>query len=91
MRLLLKTCLIAESLLRQTEGAEKTVQAKTQVNEPYTTDTKIVEVLSENPLFIRDSEFRNYLLDGLIERKGFYDKLQVCCGYIACRRNEKQH
>ena len=39
-----------ESLLRQTEGAERIVQAETRINEPYTTDTKIVEVISD-PVF----------------------------------------
>ena len=28
-----------ESLLQQTEGAERIVQAETRINEPYTTDT----------------------------------------------------
>ena len=39
-----------ESLLQQTEGAEKTVQAEMQISEPYTTDTKIDEVISD-PVF----------------------------------------
>lgn len=39
-----------ESLLQQTEGAERIVQVETRINEPYTTDTKIVEVIS-NPVF----------------------------------------
>ena len=39
-----------ESLLQQTEGAERIVQAETRISEPYTTDTKIAEVLS-NPVF----------------------------------------
>ena len=39
-----------ESLLQQDEGAENTVQAETQINEPYTTDTKIAEVISD-PVF----------------------------------------
>lgn len=39
-----------ESLLQQDEGAENTVQTETQINEPYTTDTKIAEVISD-PVF----------------------------------------
>ena len=39
-----------ESLLQQTEGAERIVQAETRISEPYTTDTKIAEVLSD-PVF----------------------------------------
>ncbi len=39
-----------ESLLQQTEGVERIVQTGTQINEPYTTDTKIAEVLSD-PVF----------------------------------------
>ena len=39
-----------ESLLQQTEGAERIVQVETRINEPYTTDTKIAEVLSD-PVF----------------------------------------
>ena len=39
-----------ESLLQQDEGEENTVQAETQINEPYTTDTKIAEVISD-PVF----------------------------------------
>lgn len=40
----------AESLLQQTEGAENVMQAETQINEPYTTDTKIAGVISD-PVF----------------------------------------
>ena len=39
-----------ESLLQQNEGEENTVQEETQINEPYTTDTKIAEVISD-PVF----------------------------------------
>lgn len=37
----------AESHLLQTEGAENIVQTEAQVNEPYTADTKIAEVISD--------------------------------------------
>jgi len=39
-----------ERLFQQTEGAENIVQTETQINEPYTTDTKIAEVISD-PVF----------------------------------------
>lgn len=39
-----------ESLLQQTEGAESIVQTEVQMKEPYTTDTKITEVISD-PFF----------------------------------------
>lgn len=39
-----------ESLLQQTEGAESIVQTEVQIKEPYTTDTKITEVISD-PVF----------------------------------------
>ena len=39
-----------ESLLQQNKGVENTVQGETQINEPYTTDTKIAEVISD-PVF----------------------------------------
>lgn len=40
----------SESLLQQTEGAENIVQTEAQINEPYTIETKIDEVISD-PVF----------------------------------------